>query len=68
MMLTMSLHDAQKFYDNLRGRSDENLALSSAFSIDDVILWVDDSQLRAIEAERNTYKAIVLSKDGYYRV
>ena len=45
MMLTMSLHDAQKFYDDLRRGSDENLALASAFRIDDVILWVDDVQL-----------------------
>ena len=60
MMLTMSLHDAQKFYDDLRRGSDENLALASTFSVDDVILWIDDGQLGAIGVERNAYKAIVL--------
>jgi len=42
-MLTMALHDAQEFYNDLGGGSDEHLALATAFGIDDVVLelWVN---------------------------
>ena len=36
-LLTVSLHDTQEFYNDLGGRSDEDLALSTALSIDDVV-------------------------------
>jgi len=33
----MALHDAQEFDDNLRGWSDEDLALATALGIDNVV-------------------------------
>ena len=36
-MLTMALHDAQEFNNHLGGRSNQDLALSAAFSIDNVV-------------------------------
>jgi len=33
----VALHDAQEFNNHLGGRSDEDLAFSSAFSIDNVV-------------------------------
>jgi len=36
-LLTVPLHDTQEFYNNLGGRSDENLALATALSIDNVV-------------------------------
>ena len=35
--VAMSLHDAQEFYDDLGGRPDEDLALSTALGVDDVV-------------------------------
>ena len=35
---TMTLHDAEELHDNLRRRTDENLALAAALSVDNVIL------------------------------
>ena len=37
-MHTMPLHDAEEFYHDLRGRANENLALSTALSVDNVFL------------------------------
>lgn len=34
----MALHDAEEFHHDLRGRANENLALSTALSIDNVFL------------------------------
>jgi hypothetical protein len=42
----MSLHDTQEFYDDLGGRSDEDLALSTALGVDDVVLRFDLIQER----------------------
>lgn len=35
---TMPLHDTKELHHDLRGRANENLALSTALSIDDVFL------------------------------
>jgi len=35
--LTMTLHDAQEFYNDLGGGSDEDLALATALSVDDIV-------------------------------
>lgn len=35
----MTLHHAQKFHDDLRGRANENLTLALAFSIDNIVLY-----------------------------
>ena len=37
-MHTMSLHDTEELYHDLRGRAYENLALSTALSVDNVFL------------------------------
>ena len=37
-ILTMALHDTEELDDDLRGRADENLALATALSVDDVVL------------------------------
>jgi hypothetical protein len=37
-MHTMPLHDTEEFYHDLRGRAYENLALSTALSVDNVFL------------------------------
>jgi hypothetical protein len=34
----MTLHDTEEFHHDLRGRANENLALSTALSIDNVFL------------------------------
>jgi hypothetical protein len=34
----MSLHDTEEFYNDLRGRADENLALSTTLSVDNAFL------------------------------
>ena len=38
VLLTMTLHDTQEFYNNLGRGSDEHLTLATAFRIDDVVL------------------------------
>lgn len=38
---TMSLHDAKELDDNLGRRSNEDLTLSPALSIDNVVLWTE---------------------------
>ena len=35
---TVTLHDAEELDDNLRGRTDEDLALATALGVDDVVL------------------------------
>lgn len=37
--LTMTLHDTQEFYNDLRRRSDEDLPLAASLGIDNVLLW-----------------------------
>jgi hypothetical protein len=36
----MALHDREELHNDLRGRSDKNLALSPALSIDNVVLVI----------------------------
>ena len=36
--LTMTLQDTEELHDNLRGRTDENLALAASLGIDNVVL------------------------------
>ena len=42
-MLTMTLHDTEELDDDFRGRTDENLALATALSVDNVVLNTVDS-------------------------
>ena len=35
---TVSLHDTEELYNDLRGRANENLALSTTLSVDDAFL------------------------------
>jgi hypothetical protein len=37
-MRTVTLHDAEEFHHYLRGRANENLALSTALSVDNAFL------------------------------
>ena len=37
-MLTVTLHDGKELDNDLRGRTDENLALAAALSVDNVVL------------------------------
>jgi hypothetical protein len=34
----MTLHDTEKFHDDLGGRSDEDLSFSTTLGVDDVVL------------------------------
>ena len=36
--LTMTLHDSKELDDDLRGRTDEDLALATALGVDNVVL------------------------------
>jgi hypothetical protein len=38
--LTMTLHHGEEFHNDLRRRPDQDLALSTALSIDDVVLMI----------------------------
>jgi hypothetical protein len=40
LRLTMPLHDAEKFDDDLGGGSDEDLAFAASFGIDNIVLYV----------------------------
>lgn len=39
-LLTVLLHDGEDFDDDLGRRSDQDLSLSSSFSVDDVVLFM----------------------------
>ena len=47
-MRTVALHDAEKFHHDLRGRANENLALSTTLSIDNAFLQILRSEKRDV--------------------
>ena len=51
--LTMTLHDAQELDDDLRGRTDEDLALAAALSVDNVVLVM----LKSPHTSKRTHQA-----------
>ena len=59
-MHTMPLHDTKEFYHDLRGRANENLALSTALSVDNIFLQRVTFRQKAIYAWSTTCQAVVL--------
>jgi hypothetical protein len=56
----MSLHHTEKLYNNLGRRPDENLALATTLSIDDVVLSSNSITRKTQNLIIFTHKAVVL--------
>ena len=61
--LTMTLHDREELDDDLRGRTNEDLALATALGIDDVVLRIRSAYPAAIELNA-THQAVVKDRNA----
>ena len=61
--LTMTLHDREELDDDLRGRTNEDLALATALGIDDVVLRIRSAYPATIELNA-THQAVVKDRNA----
>ena len=59
---TVALHDGEELDDDLRGRTDEDLALAALLSVDNVVLPGVESRVHCALSVDNTHKAVVLDR------
>lgn len=60
---TMTLHDTEELHDDLRRRTDENLALSTALGVDNVVLHIV-SAYPPCSKTRSTHQAVIEDRDA----
>lgn len=60
--LTMTLHDSEELYNDLRRRPDKDLALSTALSIDNIVLTINSTNQPSCHIKMlPAYKAVILT-------